>query len=77
MRECIWNTLSTFGLCSASTNRIETRGGHRDGEGLEQVMYGERLITGFVQYGEEKASGRGSTKGQMDSDSSVVHSNEQ
>lgn len=42
------------------------------GRGLEQVMCGERLRTGFVQHGEGKAAGRGSTKGQMESDSSVV-----
>lgn len=45
--------------------------------GLKRVMYEEGLRAGFVQHGEGKASGRGSPKGQMEPDSSVVHCDRQ
>lgn len=45
--------------------------------GLEQMMYEERLKAGFVQHGEGKASRGGFPKGQMKSDSPVVHSDRQ
>lgn len=65
--ECIWSTLSTFGLHSTSANRIESRGGHRGGEGVGWEL-------GLFSMEKGKLQEKGPQKSRWRAVSSVVHS---